>query len=338
MIVPFLVTEDRMQKKKHKGKYAKRPAPLSRRSILMIVLAVSCVLLLIAIGTLLFLTNRDELDQPPTEPSVSDDISESTESIESSSEATQPSESAPEETAESTEETTQPLETAETTESTESTQAATAPTQPTTPVVTAPPVTEPEKVVLTLPYVIPGTSIVIQRVAPYDGIFLEDGSDAMVSNVAMVMLYNAGTEAVEYAKISMKYDDKTLEFEISAIPAGATVVAQEMNKQSCASGYLRECTADAATRAELEMAKGVLSIVDNGDNSLTITNLTDQEFVTVRIFYKYYLSDENAYAGGITYTAKISNLKAKESITITPSHYASSGSTVVMVRTYDTDV
>ena len=191
---------------------------------------------------------------------------------------------------------------------------------------------------LTLPYVIPGSSIVIQRVAPYNGIYLEDGSDASVTGVAMVLLYNAGSEAVEYSKISMKYDDKTLSFEASAIPAGGIVVAQELSRNSCASGDLLECTADVASLAALGKAEDQIKIEDNGNNSITVTNLTDKDITTVRIFYKYYMEDTNAYVGGITYTAKISNLKANESIVITPSHYASSGSTVVMVRTYDEDV
>jgi hypothetical protein len=50
------------------------------------------------------------------------------------------------------------------------------------------------------------------------------------------------------------------------------------------------------------------------------------------------MEDTHAYVGGITYTAKISNLKANESIVITPSHYASGASKVMMVRTYDEDV
>ena len=43
-----------------------------------------------------------------------------------------------------------------------------------------------------------------------------------------------------------------------------------------------------------------------------------------------------AYVGGITYTAKITNLDAGASQTITPSHYLKGSSKIMMVRTYDT--
>ena len=136
----------------------------------------------------------------------------------------------------------------------------------------------------------------------------------------------------------MKYDDKTLTFEASAIPAGGIVVAQELGRKSCAAGDLLECTADVATMPTLDKAEDQIKIEDNGNNSLTVTNLTDKDIATVRIFYKYYMEDTHAYVGGITYTAKISNLKANESIVITPSHYASGASEVMMVRTYDEDI
>ena len=200
-----------------------------------------------------------------------------------------------------------------------------------------PAVTQPEKVGIDLPYVIPSTDLQLQRVAEYEGVYLEDGSDTSVSNVAMLLLYNSGTEGIEYGKITMKYEDKILEFVVSAIPVDGKVVAQEINQNSCAAGELLECTADIATRAQLERAEGVIEITDNGDDSLTITNLSNQDIVTVRIFYKYYMEDENTYVGGITYTAKISDLKANESRVVAPSHYVSSGSMIMMVRTYDAD-
>lgn len=43
----------------------------------------------------------------------------------------------------------------------------------------------------------------------------------------------------------------------------------------------------------------------------------------------------DAYVGGIAYTAKVENLEAGASVQITPTHYASGSSRVVMVRTYD---
>lgn len=232
-----------------------------------------------------------------------------------------------------TEESSEPAEPSEQTEPSEDVVISLPPYSPVTPPVP----TAPPKTVLYLPYTIPGTNLVVQRIAPYSGIFLEDASNDPVTDVAMILLYNGGTEAVEYASITMAYDYGTLNFTASAIPAGGQVAVQEINRSGMVGGDLVSCTAEAATMPGLDMREDQIQLVDNGDNSLTVTNLTDTDIVTVRIFYKYYYKDQAAYVGGITYTAKLSNLKAGESVTITPSHYSSEGSAVIMVRTYDTD-
>jgi hypothetical protein len=48
------------------------------------------------------------------------------------------------------------------------------------------------------------------------------------------------------------------------------------------------------------------------------------------------MEDVKVSVGGITYTSKITELKAGETRIITPSHYDKDVSRVMMVRTYDT--
>lgn len=337
-----------MSKKNKKGKYSTTKAAAGGHRALVILVVVLSILFaaaLAALGALSF-WRSNEPDVELTDPTVvtttapaqttTPPTTTAATTAAPTTETTQPPETTQPTTAPTTPPTTVPPTTAPTTPPTKP--PAPPPPPPTKPPVVIPTPTEPEKVVLILPYVVPGSSLVIQKVAPYEGAYLEDGTDAVVSNVAMALLYNAGSEAVEYSKITMKYDDKTLQFEASAIPAGGVVVAQALDRSSCATGDLLECTADVATLPTLDKAEDKIKIEDNGNNSLTVTNLTDKDIVTVRIFYKYYMEDTHAYVGGITYTAKISNLKANESIVITPSHYASGASKVMMVRTYDEDV
>ena len=85
-----------------------------------------------------------------------------------------------------------------------------------------------------------------------------------------------------------------------------------------------------------EMSEEQVQVQENGDQSLTVSNLTNEDIPAVRIFYKFYMEEEETYVGGITYTAKLTDLKAGESRKITPSHYVSGYSRVMMVRTYDT--
>jgi len=198
------------------------------------------------------------------------------------------------------------------------------------------PVTEPEAKPITLPYEIPTTTLKIHRIAPYDGIYLEDGANQEASEIAMILLENTGAEAVEYADITLKYGDATISFKASALPAGAKVIVQAVDKAEIPSGNLTECYATVATLPSLTMSEDQVSVADNGNNTLTVKNLTGKDIPMVRVFYKYYMEDDAVYVGGITYTAKITNLPAGESLTINPSHYTSEGGKIVMVRTYDT--
>jgi hypothetical protein len=48
------------------------------------------------------------------------------------------------------------------------------------------------------------------------------------------------------------------------------------------------------------------------------------------------MNDVDVFVGGITYTAKLEDLDAGESMQIQPSHYLAGMSRIVMVKTYDT--
>lgn len=188
---------------------------------------------------------------------------------------------------------------------------------------------------LTFPYDIPNTDLIIQKITSYDGIYLEDGSDSSVSDIYSIVLKNNGDTDIEYVRIALKCDDTELSFEASDIPAGASVVAQESSKTEYHAGKYTDCRADIADGINLEQSADTIKVQENKDGSLTVFNLTDSSIPCVRLFYKFYMEEEKAYIGGITYTVKLLDLEAKGSQTITPSHYFSGYSKVVMIRTYE---
>lgn len=189
---------------------------------------------------------------------------------------------------------------------------------------------------ISLPYSITGSSLVVRGIASYDGIYLEDGRDSEISGVTAIVLQNTGDTAVEYASVSISRDGTVLQFDASAIPTGGTVVVQEKNRTLFQEGSYTDCTATVAEISGFEMSEDQVKVEESGNQSLTVTNLTDQTIPAVRIFYKFYIEEEDAYVGGITYTAKITDLEAGGMQTVTPSHYMDGSSRVMMVRTYDT--
>lgn len=190
---------------------------------------------------------------------------------------------------------------------------------------------------LQLPCQIPGYGLVIEKIAPYTGTFVEDGTNAQVQDVAMLMVLNNGDYPIAYTQIRIDFGAQSLVFDISALPVGERLVVQEKAGKPLPAGKATAAAATVVQQAELSMSAQV-KVTDNGDNTLTITNLTGQTIPTVRVFYKYYQAADGMYIGGIAFTVRIPNLGAGQSVTVQPSHFESSASAVVMVTTYDSEV
>ena len=191
---------------------------------------------------------------------------------------------------------------------------------------------------ITFPCQVPQYGLVIEKLAPYSGMFVEDGTNAQVENVAMLMVQNKGDYPVEYTSIKVTFGQEELLFDISALPMGETLVVQEKNGKTIPAGKAEAANALVVRRAEMEMSESQMQVIDNGDNSLTVKNLTDATIPTVRVFYKYYREDEGIFVGGIAFTVRITRLGAGASVRIQPAHYNSQTSRVVMVLTYDSEV
>ena len=55
---------------------------------------------------------------------------------------------------------------------------------------------------LQFPCEVPGHNLRIEKLGPYTGIFVEDGTNQQVPDVAMLLVKNTGDSAVEYAEIT----------------------------------------------------------------------------------------------------------------------------------------
>lgn len=192
--------------------------------------------------------------------------------------------------------------------------------------------------VVEFPCEIPEHGLTIERLAPYDGLFVEDGTNVTVTNVAMLLIRNTGTQPVEYTRICIQYGEEQLMFDVSALPTGERLVVQEKDCKSIPAGKPTSANAMVIYRADMSLAQDLVLVTDNGNNTLTIKNLTNELIPTVRVFYKYYMAEEDIYVGGIAFTARLTRLPAGASITIQPSHYNSSTSRVVMVLAYASEV
>ena len=190
---------------------------------------------------------------------------------------------------------------------------------------------------LTFPYVIPHTSIRVDAVRSYDGIYLEDGSDEEIQNVPAVILTNTGDTCIEYAEIVLTGNEETFVFKITGFSAGSTLVAMEKEKKSFREQIYESAAAETAETEEFSLRENQVRIDELEDGKLKITNISGQDIPGLRIFYKFHMPEENVYVGGITYTAKLQNLKAGSSMEIMTTHFASGSSRIIRVETYETE-
>lgn len=206
------------------------------------------------------------------------------------------------------------------------------PTQPHGP--DSPAATVPENI--SFPYAIPNTTLEIVTINSYDGIYVEDGSDIEIAGVSAIILKNTGKQCIDFTKIQMIGSKTNLEFVASGIEAGATVAVMESGKAPAVAQDYQHITAEVALTDRFERSEGIVEVKETEKGGLEITNVSGKDIPCVRVFYKFYMEEAQMYVGGITYTAKITDLKADTSINVAPSHYAQGGSRVVMVKTYDT--
>ncbi len=189
---------------------------------------------------------------------------------------------------------------------------------------------------LQFPSEVPGHNLRIEKLAPYSGIFVEDGTNRQVADVAMLLVYNCGDSPVEYTEITVQYQEKSLVFQITALPAGERMVVQEKTGSAVPEGVATSASALVIHRAQMSIAPEI-SVTDNGNNSLTVRNLTNETIPSLRVFYKYFMEQEDLFVGGIAFTVHISRLGPNGSIVVYPSHYNSQTSRVVMALVYDTE-
>lgn len=211
-------------------------------------------------------------------------------------------------------------------------------THPTGGNVTLPTQTNPDtgKNEVSFPCTIDPFGLVIEKMAPYSGKYVEDGENATVQDVAMILVYNNGAFPVEFASLTVEFEGVTLMFDISALPAGGRAVVQEKMRRSMPSDAPTACKALVVQTAELGFASDQVEVTENADGSLTVKNLTKQTIPSIRLFYKYYLEKEQIYVGGVAFSSEIKDgLRPGSSITIRPTHYEKGSSRIVRVATYE---
>lgn len=187
---------------------------------------------------------------------------------------------------------------------------------------------------ISFPYNIADSNLVILQFSSYQGSYLEDGLNQDIDDVASIMVCNRGEEYIEYALIRVHQGDNVYEFKACTLGPGEMMFVQDMNKRAYSNVNISAIDCDVAYIDSFNMLEDKIMIKEV-DQGIEVTNKTNKDIPTVRLFYKLYMEEEKMYVGGITYVAKIENLKASSSIVVEPRHYFQGNSKIRMARIYE---
>ena len=180
-----------------------------------------------------------------------------------------------------------------------------------------------------------GYGLKVTDMGGYTGMYMEDGTDEIVSGVLMLVVENTGEQDIQYAEITMDFADQQAQFSLTTLPVGAKVVLLEKNRMqwdhSMDDGSVLPMVDNVAyfqepiSTMEDKLKIGIL------DGAINVTNISGEDIPgTVSVYYKNAAAD--IYYGGITYRIQIQGgLKADEIRQVMTNHASDTGSKIMFV-------
>jgi len=173
----------------------------------------------------------------------------------------------------------------------------------------------------------------VTKMGAYTGLYMEDGSDDLVSGVMMIIVQNNGDQALQYAEITLSGPVGDARFKLSTLKPGEQMVVLEADRKAYQKTdvYTDAVSDKVAVFGEpisLQEDKLQIQPLEGGFN---ITNISGQDISgKITVYFKDF-ADDMLY-GGITYRGNIEGgLKAGEIRQIMSGNFSASGSRVVFV-------
>ena len=178
-----------------------------------------------------------------------------------------------------------------------------------------------------------GRGLMITKIGSYTGMYMEDGSNEILSGILMIMVENTGEEYIQYAEIALSSASGAANFSLSTLFPGQSVVVLEKDRQN----YDSDVKYSGAAANNVAVFSSVPSLCEDKlqiqalDGVINVTNISGGDIGgDIVIYYKN--SSNGVLYGGITYRIRITGgLKSGEIRQIVADHFSASGSTIMFV-------
>lgn len=173
----------------------------------------------------------------------------------------------------------------------------------------------------------------ITGLGSYTGVYMEDGSNELVSDILMIRVTNTADASVQYAQITLSGGAGEAHFTLSTLKPGETAVLLEMNRKpySAAVRYDSAEASNVAVFPEEPVCHEDRIRIQPLDGGFNITNISDEDITgDIVVYFKNYAN--GLYYGGITYRGRIEGgLRAGELRQIMSANFSAEGTAVVFV-------
>lgn len=168
----------------------------------------------------------------------------------------------------------------------------------------------------------------------YTGLYMEDGSNEVLSDVMMIIVENKGQQDIQLARISAVCGAEPYSFTLTNLAVGARAVLLEQDRRPAA--VLTSAVADtcALFREPMSTEEGRIQ-VSGLDGMVNVKNISGTDISgDIYVYYKYAADD--IFYGGVTFRVRVEDgLKAGELRQIPAGHFTAVGSTVVQVTIHE---
>ena len=180
-----------------------------------------------------------------------------------------------------------------------------------------------------------GYGIYVTDIGSYTGMYMEDGTDEILSGILMMVVKNDGEQNIQYAEITLPVGDETASFSLTTLPVGEKMVLLEKSRMAWNEDIdYDSCLPQAGNVAYFQQPISIhadklkIGIVDGAIN---VTNISGADIPgNIVVYYKNAAQD--LYYGGITYRITIEGgLKADEIRQVMTNHASDTGSKIMFV-------
>ena len=188
-----------------------------------------------------------------------------------------------------------------------------------------------DRVPVEFPEFVGNTSLVIEKLISYTGVYTEDRSFDPVTDIAALVVTNTGENMIAETEIVMYSSGLEYCFKATRIPPGKTVLLLDHKCQRYQETKIYSISGFAQEEPCRREGQFGILVERAGLDHLAITNCTNQFKENIRIYYKATDTTGRLLLGGITHSLQISSLKPGETVYVKPEYFAQYNSMIVQM-------